>query len=130
MKLLITTTFLLLGLLSSAQETYSIPNYLSENKKLEQLKSSFSDCGKKELERIYRQVKLGMLSLSEYRLKSDYLTTDHESSRDIISYINTQDFNLNKLPESLEIFFGEYQFKFIINGKQMNTYELYNFLKR
>lgn len=130
MKFLFTTTLLLFGLLSSAQKTYTIPEYLTENQKLEQLKSSFSDIGKIELNKIYRQMTSGVLSVSEYRLKSDFITIDHESSRDIISYINTQDFNLNKLPESLKIFFGEYQFKFIINGKQMNTYELYNFLKR
>jgi|TARA_B110000879_G_scaffold200019_1_gene273553 hypothetical protein len=34
------------------------------------------------------------------------------------------------LSEKISIFFREYQFKFIINGKQMNTFALYNFLKR
>lgn len=130
MKLLFTITFLLFGFLSSAQETYSIPNYLSESQKLEQLKSSFSDCGKKELNKVYRLMKGGFLSVRDYQIKSGYISTDHKSSRDIISYINTRDFDLNKLPENISIFFSEYQFKFIINGKHMNTYALYTFLKR
>ena len=61
MKLLFTTTFLLFGFLSMAQETYSIPKYLSENQKLDLLKSSFSDCGKKELNKVYSLLKGGAL---------------------------------------------------------------------
>tara|TARA_R110000764_G_scaffold29600_2_gene69276 strand:+ start:1107 stop:1499 length:393 start_codon:yes stop_codon:yes gene_type:complete len=130
MKLLFTTTFLLFGFLSLAQETYSIPKYLSENQKLDLLKSSFSDCAKKELNEVYRLLKGGLLRERDYKLKKDFLMTDAKSSGDIFSYINTRNFDLNKLPEKISIFFGEYQFKFIINGKQMNTYALYNFLKR
>ena len=130
MKLLFTATFLLFGFLSLAQETYSIPKYLTENQKLDLLKKSFSDSGKKELNKVYRLVKQGLLSVRDYEIKSDYIATDHKSSRDIISYINTRDFDLNKLPKKISIFFSENQFKFIINGKRMNTYALYTFLKR
>lgn len=130
MKLLFTTTFLFLSLLCTAQETYSIPNYLSESQKLEQLKTSFSDCGKKELEKVYRQMKAGVLRVRDYQLKSDLIASDHKWGRNVISNINTQDHDLNKLPESIRIFFDGDQFKFIINGNRMKAYDLYNFLMR
>ena len=89
-----------------AQETYSISKYLTENQKLDLLKSSFADCGKKELNKVYTLMKRGLLSVRDYGLESDYIATDHKSSRNIISYINTRDFDLNKLPENISISFS------------------------
>ena len=130
MKILFTLTFLLFGFLSSAQETYSIPNYFSESQKLEQLNSSFTDCGEKELKNVHRLMKAGVLSVRDYQLKSDLITSDHKWGRNVISNINTQDHDLNKLPESIRIFFDGSQFKFVINGNRMIAYDLYTFLKR
>ena len=130
MKLLFTITFLLFGFLSSAQETYSIPNYLSESQKLEQLKTSFSDCGTKELEKVHNWMKRGILTVRDYQLKSALITSDHKWGRKVLSSINTQHHDLNKLPESIRIFFDGDQFKFIINGNQMLGVDLSKFLMR
>ncbi|MDB9755888.1 hypothetical protein OAB20_06350 [Winogradskyella sp.] len=123
--------FLFTSIASFAQKRYDIPLNTSEGEKIRLLKVSFADCGKFELNNNYNLLKNGLISPSSYKLKSESIASNHASSRQILSMLNVDEFDLNKLPSDIQIYYdgSDYEFKFIIKGKRISTYELYLFLQ-
>jgi hypothetical protein len=120
----------LISLNSIAQQQYTIEEHLSEDKKLEMLKMAFSDCAKHELNQVYSMLKRGLISVNEYKLKSDGISSNFSSIAGILSKFNIYDFNLNKMPTSFQIYYDKYDFKFVINGNHMKISEFYSYLIR
>ena len=123
--------FLFTSIASFAQKRYDIPLNTSEGEKIRLLKVSFADCGKFELNNNYSLLKNGLISPSSYKLKSESIASNHASSRQILSMLNVDEFDLNKLPSDIQIYYdgSDYEFKFIIKGKRISAYELYLFLQ-